>query len=192
MSTFIWPLFFQEKSNRPVCSSSARFSFIFMQLQLHSHAGAPQCEHAILLSTTAQLRGTNGPKSKEWGHRSTSAARWRSSSGLINMAAARSLCLVFHYAIKYCVISGVLILFKSLQLPCWCLWWCIHSHFSYWNVCRNLEYRLMKCYTPLMFQHQSAPPFYRQTIPFLSVWSFISLQQPHTTYLVLFLARFFC
>lgn len=33
------------------------------------------------------------------------------------MAAARSLCLVFHYAIKYCVISGVLILFKSLQLP---------------------------------------------------------------------------
>ncbi len=51
-------LFFREESNRPLCSFAARFCFIFMQLQLHSHVGAAQYERALLLSTAPQDRWT--------------------------------------------------------------------------------------------------------------------------------------
>lgn len=36
-----------------------------MQLQVHSHVGAAQCEHTPLLPAAEQLCRTDGPKSKE-------------------------------------------------------------------------------------------------------------------------------
>lgn len=137
--------FFQEKTNRPLWSFSASFCFIFMQLQSHSHVGAAQCEHALLLLATEQLRRTDVPKSKECRRHGALAARWMSSSssgsGLMNTPPLLSL-----FGVPgYCVVTIALIFFQgshfiycnSLQLlRSWFLW-CVHSHTRYWNIeCR--------------------------------------------------------
>lgn len=147
--------FFQEKTNRPLWSFSASFCFIFMQLQSHSHVGAAQYEHALLMLATEQLCRTDVPKSKECRHHGALAARWMSSSssssGLMNTPPLLSLFGVP----EYWVVTIALIFFQgsyfiycnSLQLlRSWFLW-CVHSHTPAIEI-SSVEFRLMKSPLP--------------------------------------------
>ncbi len=104
----LFDLYFCRKSQTDLCGFSARFCFIFMQVESQSHVGAAQYEHSLLLSATEQLCRTSGPKSKECSGHSALAAHWmsNSSSGLMNTPPLLSLfCVTKYYVMTIVPIS---------------------------------------------------------------------------------------